>query len=283
MIINEILNSKVDYEVIKASRSTFVTKGKIGDRVIEVEISDVNDDGYWEISFGEIKPNGRRTYDLTSSGNEFEVLAMVKSSIEEFVQRYAPDFFYFTSENEQKNTRSKAYERLVNRFKIANYVRDDSVISHVGADGHTPFGFKRKNTNIKENMRFTHFKDKALTESTSNIKEIRFMDVQVFAEEAWKKGLPDKIDFLYKLPSGESFKLTFEQEDAEVQGRPGKQKAIFTYGYVRGIPEALEKVLLTLDSMSDDYAHYEEMDTTTSFSVEVHFKPEGKVEINGNK
>lgn len=283
--VNEILNTKVDYDVARASRSTFLVKGQIGPRQIEVEISDANGDDHWEISFGEIKTNGRKTYDLTNNGKEFEVFALVKSAIEEFIQRYTPEFLYFTSENEEGNTRTKTYERLINKFKIPGYVRDDAAVHHEGADQHKTFGFRRHtaNTKFEDKMRFTSFKNKALVESETigKVTEVESIDYQVFAEEAFKQGFPDKISFKYKFPSGKSYMLRYEQDDCEVYGRPSKQKVQFTYSFVRGIVADLDNILNSIEPTSEDYAYYDEIDSKTSFTAIVNFKP-GRVEINGD-
>jgi len=120
MKLNEIMNSKVDYEVVKARGGVFHTQAEIGGRIIDFAAIEEMD-GEWEISFGE-KKGAKTAYGLTGSGAAPEVLAMVKDSMLEFVERYQPEKMYFTADKEgDKDNRARVYERMIKRFNIPSY------------------------------------------------------------------------------------------------------------------------------------------------------------------
>jgi hypothetical protein len=121
MKLNELMNSKIDYEVIKAHGGVFHTRAEIGGRIIDFSAIEEMD-GEWEIAFGEKNGNGKTSYGLTGSGAAPEVLAMVKDSLLEFVERYQPEKMYFTADkDDDKNTRARVYERMIKRFNIPSY------------------------------------------------------------------------------------------------------------------------------------------------------------------
>lgn len=124
MKLNEILNKKVDYEVINAKSVFFQTRATIGDRIINFGAVD-NDDGSWDIQFAEKTKEGRTTYKKTGSGNELEVFSFVKDSLLDFISRYQPEKMCFTADkdSEEKDNRANTYERLLKRFigTIPNY------------------------------------------------------------------------------------------------------------------------------------------------------------------
>jgi hypothetical protein len=120
MKLDEILNKKIDYEVVRSSGSVFHTQAEINGRTINFGAVEEGN-GEWELEFNE-KKNGRNTYVATGSGGELEVFSMVKASIEEFVQRYHPRVMFFTADKEDgKTTRADLYDRLAKRFKIPGY------------------------------------------------------------------------------------------------------------------------------------------------------------------
>lgn len=140
MKLNEILNKKIDYEVVRAVGTLFHTQATINDREIHFSAID-EEDGSWELSFGEKKAGGKVSYGKTGSGGELEVFSMVKASIEEFVQRYQPEQMHFTADkdgDEKGNTRADVYERLMKRFKIPGYS-----FKRVKRDNHDWFLFSK--------------------------------------------------------------------------------------------------------------------------------------------
>lgn len=123
MLLNEILNKKIEYEVDEESEDAFMTSALIGGRMIEF-YADKFDDGKWTLSFGEAK-GGKVTTELTGSGSELEVFSMVKDSIVEFVKKYKPTIMSFTAakndKSDIKNNRGDLYDRLIKKFKIPGY------------------------------------------------------------------------------------------------------------------------------------------------------------------
>lgn len=122
MLLNEILDDKVDYKVIEDSDDIFGTSASIGGRTIQF-FAEKYEPGKWTLSFGELK--GRKlTTDKTGNGSELAVFSMVKDSILEFVEKYDPKLMHFTAAKEafkEKNNRGSLYARLINRFKIPGY------------------------------------------------------------------------------------------------------------------------------------------------------------------
>lgn len=127
MLINELLDKKIDYEVIEDEDYVFATSAKIGERFIIFYAGCEDDDGVWEIEFKESKNNKHNgtTFDLTGSGNEFQVFSMVKDSIKELVSKHHPKSIVFTaSKTNGSSKRADAYERLLKRFTIPGYTFD---------------------------------------------------------------------------------------------------------------------------------------------------------------
>lgn len=121
MKLNEVLDKKVDYEVVKARGGVFHTQAEINGRIIDFSAIEEMD-GEWEISFGEKNGTGKTSYGVTGSGGELEVLSMVKDSMLEFVQRYQPERMYFTADKEnEKDTRARVYERMIKKFNVPGY------------------------------------------------------------------------------------------------------------------------------------------------------------------
>jgi hypothetical protein len=133
MLLNEILDSKMDYEVKAERDDTFMTSMQIGERTIRFVAAEESP-GEWEISFHEIK-NGKRTYDLTKNGDELKVFSMVIASTKEFVQRYTPRVIMFTADKEG-NVRGQLYDRLSKKFKLPGYTYQKA-----GTDKHEVFTF----------------------------------------------------------------------------------------------------------------------------------------------
>jgi len=124
MLLKEILNKNVIYDIVKQNASTFSTMARIGSRDIKFTAS-INTDDEWAVEFTEYQANDRHskgTYKKTGSGNELEVFSMIKASIEEFIELYNPKEIYFTSEkSNDSDSRSKLYDRMMSRFKIPGY------------------------------------------------------------------------------------------------------------------------------------------------------------------
>jgi hypothetical protein len=120
----EVLDTKVPYEVIKATSHAFRTQAEIGGR--NVFFSATYDEDHWEIEFYEIK-KGMISSGVTGSGAEFKVFAFVKSSTQEFIDRYKPDRIEFSSEKDSRS-RAKLYVRLFSTLPDYELVENRSFV-----------------------------------------------------------------------------------------------------------------------------------------------------------
>lgn len=122
MILTELFNSKVPYEVKRSDGRVFRTEAIINGRKIVFRaelVSDPGAGGFWDISFEEQDPNvrGIGTYGKTGSGKAFEVGAAVKASLKEFCDRYHPEVLYFTADADS-STRANLYRRIANQVLV---------------------------------------------------------------------------------------------------------------------------------------------------------------------
>lgn len=126
-LLKEILNSKIEYEVITHSGDEFRTAANIGDRSIIFTALFISDDEGWEIGFKEVKKSGTSSHQVTNSGKEYDVFSMVKDSLLDFIRRYDPEEFYFSAEKDDEdppsNVRADLYDHLVRRLqsKVSDY------------------------------------------------------------------------------------------------------------------------------------------------------------------
>lgn len=118
--LTELLTSKVNYDVTRATSRTFKTEAMIAGRLIvfSAELEDV-DSTQWNIVFAEGKGE-TRTYAMTGGGAAFEVLSMVASSLTEFISRYQPEAMVMSAEG---NTRATVYRKLLNQLKLQNKLK----------------------------------------------------------------------------------------------------------------------------------------------------------------
>lgn len=127
MLISEVLNSKVPYEVVDSSSTKFSTLAKVGTREMafvahQAHGHDEHPADVWEVEFSEIDPKKSwgATYDLTGSGSEFQAFSFVRASLLEFVQRYYPHVIYFTADKPAgSNKRAELYTKI-----FVNALRD---------------------------------------------------------------------------------------------------------------------------------------------------------------
>lgn len=142
MKLNEILNKKIDYEVVRADNGVFHTRAEIGGRIINFSAISSDHDDNWEIQFNEKNAKEKQpTYARSGSGKELEVFSMVKDSIMELISRYHPATMYFTADKEHEgDNRANAYERLIKRFKIPGYsYQRQEVPDREGSQGYSDF------------------------------------------------------------------------------------------------------------------------------------------------
>jgi len=131
MLLAEILNKKVEFEITNSGRKDFNTEAVIGNRKIMFDAE--SDNGLsWDVVFYERDLNSHpasRSYSVTGSGKELEVFSMVKDSLLELIKQKNPDEISFTADKKGGNTtRADLYDRLVKRFKVPgySYTRDTS-------------------------------------------------------------------------------------------------------------------------------------------------------------
>ena len=120
MLINELFNSKAEYEVVRRETSEFGTEAMINGRKIEFDAVD-NGEGVWEVAFAETKPGERSTFNVTGSGAAIEVFNMVKASMTQFMQEYKPKVIQCSASKSEKgsSTRASLYKRVFKSF--SNY------------------------------------------------------------------------------------------------------------------------------------------------------------------
>ena len=126
MKLNELLKRKVAYKVIKNSSSKFGTSAVINGREIRFyAIEDESGFDEWNVSFGEIT-SGKPTSKMTGSGGEFDVLSMVKDSLDEFILTRHPRAITFTASKGDRS-RASVYERMLKRMMPSDwsYERND--------------------------------------------------------------------------------------------------------------------------------------------------------------
>jgi hypothetical protein len=127
MLIHELLDTKVDYQIIKDSGGEYIAARKIGDRTIEVNFLDTRskETGIYLVGFFEIDKDGNKSMRVTNSGSALEVLRMVSDVITDFITERKPNKIMFQADSEKgKNSRSDVYERLLKKFKMSGYSFD---------------------------------------------------------------------------------------------------------------------------------------------------------------
>jgi hypothetical protein len=120
MILQEILNKKItDFEVDEDIDYLDVT-AKIGNREIRFYADSpkmkIDNKQIVEIEFSEQRPGAKSTYELTRSGNEFQVFAFIKQAIEMMLKKWNPDVIKFTADKADQSNRSGVYEKLVKKY-----------------------------------------------------------------------------------------------------------------------------------------------------------------------
>lgn len=116
MILTELFDTDVKYEVTRETSGQFKTEAMINGRkiVFRAEL-DRNEDGeFWDVSFEE-QHGFHATYAATGKGKAFEVMAMVKASLAEFRDRYHPDRVFFTADSGGSSARANIYRRMVSQ------------------------------------------------------------------------------------------------------------------------------------------------------------------------
>jgi hypothetical protein len=133
MLLSELLNKKIKYDVVKDSNS-FEAIADIGERRIVFGFDRI-DTNTWECAFGERKKSkspfdrdgyASMNFDATGSGNELMVFSMIKEALIEFIKVYEPDLILFSAKKKDNgdSTRGNVYAGLLKRFKLTGYEID---------------------------------------------------------------------------------------------------------------------------------------------------------------
>lgn len=111
--LSEALTKRVEYNVTRATPELFTTEAKIGGRRVKFIATKLSND--WDIEFSELDDDDKETFAATGSGNAFEVLSFVFTSMREFVDRYKPAAMQFTADSP---TRAAIYRKAMrSQFK----------------------------------------------------------------------------------------------------------------------------------------------------------------------
>lgn len=115
LYIAEALTSKVSYDVIKNTSSSFKATAMIGGKMIQFNASDEGEMG-WDVDFA-AKGFGKSTYGLTGDGVELQVFSFVKAAFEEFIRGHHPQTVVFTADKDgERENRAALYQRMLKRF-----------------------------------------------------------------------------------------------------------------------------------------------------------------------
>jgi ABC-type lipoprotein export system ATPase subunit len=128
MILLELFNSKIPYEVKRETSGQFKTEAMINGRkiVFRAELYRGPKGEYWDVSFEEQVDKHNVTYGKTGSGKAFEVMAMVKASLTEFRDRYHPETVYFSADNTDGTARANVYRRMVGQV-LKGYELEETI------------------------------------------------------------------------------------------------------------------------------------------------------------
>ena len=118
IILNEIFDSTVSGNLVRATSDLFTTDAIIGNRKIVFNAAEF-DGNKWEIDFIE-KQQGSMSYGKTGSGSEMQVFSFVIDSIKELISRYHPDEISFSAHKEDGN-RSALYKRILGKVRVPGY------------------------------------------------------------------------------------------------------------------------------------------------------------------
>ena len=147
MKLNEILDKALPFKVIDTDESEFMAEFKVEDRFIIFSavnegMMDDDDEGEWDIVFGEKVPDQRHkdddtyatvTFAKTNKGNEFQIFATLKAILQRFIKDTNPQKIKFSADKEAgKATRADLYARLFKKNLPAGWKinRDESPVNH---------------------------------------------------------------------------------------------------------------------------------------------------------
>ncbi len=147
-LLQELLNTPIDYRVVRASSSSFKTRATIGKRdILFTAHKNDNEDGLnsWTVEFEQISTSAsgkkEQTFRKTNGGKPFRVFSMIKQSIEELLHRYSPEEICFSAEldDDGDDTRPEVYKSM-----LARWLRDFELVDEDDIGGEVLFTYRSK-------------------------------------------------------------------------------------------------------------------------------------------
>ncbi len=117
MKLDEIMNRGSTYEVIRATPGGFRTSKDVGDHTLVFIASlDEDSDNIWQVAFF-YKEDNKLSAEPTGNFKAGEVLSFVGASLEEFIDRYAPEtIVYSVDKGDFGEKRNNVYARMFSKF-----------------------------------------------------------------------------------------------------------------------------------------------------------------------
>lgn len=115
-IINELLDQSAEWNIKESNEHKYVAEFMVNEYRYVFDASGWDYRGFttpvvkWEVSFGM-----DRTLKKTGTGNEFLVFATVKNILLAFINQYKPQFFWFSSTQEEPS-RVRLYRRMADQI-----------------------------------------------------------------------------------------------------------------------------------------------------------------------
>lgn len=140
MKLHEIMNKGSTYEVIRATPGSFRTSKDVGNHnLVFVATLDEDSDNVWQVAFFVKQPDKLST-EPTNDFKAGEVLSFVGNSLQEFIERYAPETIVYSIDKDGfGDKRDAVYERMFKTF-APKYERTH--ISDAGSDKYVTYSLK---------------------------------------------------------------------------------------------------------------------------------------------
>ena len=134
-ILAELLNTKVNYILVRDDEDTYTEKAMINGRMIlfTAEYAWIKsiDEPSWEVAFMErANKHDNFTTRITGSGGELQVFSFVRDALARYLKSHDPDAFHFSA-SDSEPSRIKLYGSLASRFKNSKYTA--SVLDYAGS------------------------------------------------------------------------------------------------------------------------------------------------------
>lgn len=121
MLLQEIADSKVSYEIVKNNAGAIILESMIAGRIIRFFAENTSADSgenSWSVQFKEKTALGKWTFDLTDSGDEFKVASFIVEGMRFVTQLHSPDILECTADT---RNRGLLYKRIFDRFFKSTY------------------------------------------------------------------------------------------------------------------------------------------------------------------